>query len=123
MHDAVYVPKNSRLKSVSVPTLFRLWSDNDLTVTEVARELGIDVHYLYTLADRHKLPQRKRVSRCDTFDAVNTPEEEEASANSLALSPYVQRRIIELRLGMPDAEPVNATPWSCVLENDDEDET
>lgn len=111
----------SRLPNVDIAHMVRLWNTPDVTVAEIARAVGTTTHHVRDLADRHGLEERNRVRRCGTIDDP-TPEEDEASANSLQLSPYVQRRIIELRLGMPDAEPVNASPWSCVLEDDDEDE-
>ncbi len=103
----------TRLQPVHLPTLFATWADESLTVTEVARKLGIDTKYLYTLADRHKLPKRPAQHRAFTMDEA-TPEEDEASRESLALAPSVQRRIKELGIGMPVAELPDVPPWFSV---------
>ena len=94
----------TRVQDVDVPTLFATWNDSRLTVAEVARKLGITVGYLYRLADRHALPERQHQHRCNVLEEA-TPEEDEASAESLALSPWVQMRIKELRIGYPQEVP------------------
>ena len=90
-------------KRVNVTQLWQLWCDPGLTVTEVARKMGITTGYLYRLARHFALPSRDRKSR-NIQEA--TPEDEAASCESLALSPYVQARIVELRIGFPEREAV-----------------
>ena len=87
-----------RQRRVDVLELCEAWSNKALTVAEVARELGITIGYLYTLAERYALPERPRQSRCNVFDDPPL-EEDAASAESLAFSPYVAARIVELKLG------------------------
>ena len=102
-----------RERPVDVPTLFRTWNNPRLTIAEVARELGITTGHLYALADRHALPEREPQRRCNVLDEA-TPEEDAASADSLALAPGVQRRIKELGLGMPVMEHPDVRPWFAV---------
>jgi len=84
--------------------LFRLWVDKSLSVSDIARHMGISDKRVYEAAKRYGLPTRER--RCvmyrDDPEEV-TREEDQASAESLELSPYVQARIRELRIGMPVA--------------------
>ena len=103
----------TRQQPVDVPTLFATWNDSRLTVAEVARKLGITTGYLYRLADRHALPERDHHHRCNVLEEA-TPEEDEASRESLALAPGVQRRINELGIGMPVAELPDVPPWFSV---------
>lgn len=92
----------SRFYTVDVPKLFRLWNDSDYTRAEIARELGLTDKQLQSSASRHGLGPRGCCHRAFSMEDAATPEEEAASADSLALSPYVQARIKELRLGMPE---------------------
>ena len=93
-------PVVPRGKPVDVPTLFATWNDSTLTVTEVAGQLGIPTGRLYKLADRYGLPEREHQHRSGSM-LDGTPEDEAASADSLEFSPFVKRRIAELKLGMP----------------------
>lgn len=89
--------KGLRQRPVDAQQLFALWADTSRTIAEVSRELGITIGYLYTLADRYALPQRPRLGRCNVFDNPSL-EEDAASSESLAFSPYVASRIAELNL-------------------------
>lgn len=85
---------------IDVQRLFALWHDKQLTRAEVARGLGISDKTLCAMADRYGLTDRAPTYRCDSAIDVS-PEDEAASADSLAFSPYVAARIKELRLGIP----------------------
>lgn len=87
--------------TIDVPQLCRLWRTEDLTVSEVARELRVTAGMVYRLARRYGLEPRKPVMRAFSMEDAESPEEEEASADSLALAPAVQRRIVELGYGGP----------------------
>lgn len=104
----------TREKPVDVPKLFATWNDTRLTMSEVARELGITTGYLYRLADRYGLEERQHVMRTDSMEDAESPEDEAASRDSLALAPGVQRRIKELGLGMPVLEHPDVRPWFAV---------
>lgn len=86
--------------TVDVPLLFRLWNDTDYTRAEIARELGLTEKQLQSSAARHGLGRRGCCHRAFSMEDA-TPEEDEASGESLALSPWVQARIRELRIGFP----------------------
>ena len=88
--------------TVDVPTLFRLWHDTDYTRAEIARELGLKERQLQDVAVRYGLKARGACHRAFSMqDGAESPEEDTASGESLALSPWVQSRIRELRIGMP----------------------
>lgn len=83
---------------LNVPKLFRLWNDPTLSVFDIAVELRKSEEHIYRLARRYKLSP---VRRCPAKRVDEVPEgEDEASAESLALSPYVQARIRELGIGL-----------------------
>jgi hypothetical protein len=58
----------------SVPELFRLWANSDLTRAEVARLLGVTAGQLTKLASRHGLGPRGRQHRAFSMDDP-TPEQ------------------------------------------------
>lgn len=86
--------------TVDVPRLFALWNDKGYTRAEIARELGLTDKQLQSSSERYGLKARGCCRRSFSVDDA-TPEEDAASGDSLALSPWVQARIKELRLGMP----------------------
>lgn len=86
---------------VDVPKLFRLWNDSDYTRVEIARELGLRERQLQDVAARYGLGPRGACHRAFSMEDAESPEEDAASGQSLALSPWVAARIKELRLGMP----------------------
>lgn len=90
-----------RIYTVDVPELFRLWNDANYTRAEIARQLGLTDKQLQSSATRYGLGARGCCHRTFTMEDAESPEEDAASSESLALSPWVQRRIDELRLGMP----------------------
>lgn len=91
-----------RFYKVDVPRLFALWNDNEYTRVEIARELGLTEKQLQSSATRHGLGPRGCCHRAFSMqDGAESPEEEAASSESLAFSPWVAARIKELRLGMP----------------------
>jgi len=104
-----------RFYTVDVPRLFALWHDTAYTRVEIARELGLTEKQLQSSATRHGLGPRGCCHRAFSMqDGAETPEEEDASAASLAFSPFVQRRIAELGLGMPKAQHPDVPPWFSV---------
>lgn len=78
--------------------MLELWA-TPKTLVEIGAELGCSSTTVLRLQKAHDLPRRECV-RPDPDEEV-TPEEDAASADSLALSPWVQARIKELRLGLP----------------------
>ena len=91
----------SRFYSVDVPQLFKLWNDSDMTRAEIARELKLTSKQLQSSSERYGLGPRGACHRAFSMEDAESPEEEQASADSLRLSPWVQARINELGLGMP----------------------
>ena len=91
----------SRRYTVDVPQLFKLWSDTDYTRAEIARELRLTNQQLRSSSERYGLGPREACRRAFSMEDADSPEEEQASADSLRLSPWVQSRIRELGLGMP----------------------
>jgi len=79
-------------------TLLKLWQ-KDLTMIQIGIALGCSSATVTELAREMRLP--RRMGQRKPVEPGVTPEEDAASADSLALSPYVQRRIKELGLGMP----------------------
>lgn len=87
--------------SGDVATLFAMWADGS-TKGEIAHRFGVSTSTIYDWAKRYALPTRKfEFIPTWTEPPAPSPEDEEASGASLALSPYVQARIQELQLGMP----------------------
>ena len=92
----------SRHRTLEVPRLFALWNDPDYTRSEITRELQLTEKQLQTAARRYGLQRREQCYRsCSMHDEAASQEENEASADSLRLSPWVQARIHELGIGMP----------------------
>lgn len=88
--------------AVDVPQLFKLWNDSDLTRAEIGRELQLTPNQLQVSATQYGLGPRGACHRAFSMEDAESPEEEQASADSLELSPWVQARIRELRIGMRD---------------------
>lgn len=86
--------------TVDVPRLFEMWNDTDYTRPEIARSLGLTEKQLQTSSRRYGLGPRGCCHRAFVIEEAS-PEEDAASSESLALSPWVQSRIKELRIGMP----------------------
>ena len=104
-----------RFYTVDVPRLFALWNDTAYTRAEIARELCLTEKQLQSSATRHGLGPRGCCRRAFSMqDGADTPDEEAASADSLALAPAVQREIVRLGLGMPKAEHPDVKPWFAV---------
>lgn len=78
--------------------LLDMWQ-RGLTLIQIGIELGCSSATVVELAKEMNMPRRPG-QRVDP-DGDVSPEEDAASADSLALSPYVQARIKELGLGMP----------------------
>jgi hypothetical protein len=91
----------SRQKTLEVPRLFALWNDPDYTRSEITRELQLTEKQLQTAARRYGLQRREQCHRSFSMHDAASQEENEASADSLKLSPWVQARIHELGIGMP----------------------
>lgn len=87
----------NRTIAVERQQLLELW-DTPRTLIEIGAELGCSSTTVLRLQKQHGLPKRECV-RPDPDDV--SPEEDAASADSLAFSPWVAARIKELRLGMP----------------------
>lgn len=75
----------------SVPDLFRLWADESLTRSEIARELGVTAGQLTLLASRHALGPRGRHHRAFSMDDPS-PDEIAARAAECRERHYAQRR-------------------------------
>lgn len=90
-----------RRNAVDVPRLFELWNDREMTRTEIARTIGLTDKQLGVVAARHGLQNRGPRPRNDPAIEAS-PEEDAASGDSLALSPWVQARIKELGIGVID---------------------
>lgn len=86
--------------SVDVPRLFALWNDKSYTRVEIARELGLRERQLQDVAARYGLRARGPCKRAFSLEDGESPAEDAASGDSLALSPWVQARIKELGLGV-----------------------
>jgi hypothetical protein len=91
----------SRQKTLEVPRLFALWNDPDYTRSEITRELQLTEKQLQAAARRYGLQRREQCHRAFSMHDAASQEENEASADSLQLSPWVQARIHELGIGMP----------------------
>lgn len=78
--------------------LLELW-DSDKTLNQIGAELECSPQTVLRLVRRHQLPPRPAFV-VEHNEAVS-PDDDAASADSLRLSPWVQARIEELRLGMP----------------------
>lgn len=93
--------KNARMTKraslVPVKNLFAAWADERLTITEVARKLGITDKQLYLLAKKHALPKRGAVVR---YEVGGCPDDwgEPEPMETLELSPWVLSRIRELKI-------------------------
>lgn len=90
-----------RKANVDVPRLFALWADREYTRVEIARALRLTEKQLQTASGKHGLGPRGACHRAFSMEDATSPEEEAASADSLALSPWVAARIQELRIGYP----------------------
>lgn len=86
--------------TVDEQRLRELWYNEDWSKAEIARELGLMRRQLEDAADRYGLGPRGRCRRAFSM-ADGGAEDENASAESLAFSPWVAARIKELKLGMP----------------------
>jgi len=78
------------MKTVDIPTLYRLWSDHSLGKAQVALKLQITPQYLGKLALRHKLPSRPKEYKTTTVDP--TPLEIEQRAAECRARHFAQRR-------------------------------
>lgn len=87
-----------RKKKYDRAVVLDMWQ-RGLTQMQIGIELGCSAATVSELVREMKLPTRRPL--WSVPEMVVTPEEDAASADSLALSPYVQRRIKELGLGMP----------------------
>ena len=89
-----------RKYTVDVPRLFQLWNDSTYTRVEIARDLGLTEKQLQSSASRHGLGPRGACHRAFSMENPASPDEDAASGDSLALSPWVAARIKELGLGV-----------------------
>lgn len=88
------------VKPYDARALFQLWNDHTLRPEEVARRLGISMSMLRRAAAHHHLPSRP-AWRDRSENYAPSEGEDLASGESLRLSPWVQARINELRIGLP----------------------
>lgn len=82
---------------IDVPALFRLWNDHTRTVSEVARDLGVSESRLRRVVRERALPERPYCWRPPS--ETKAEAEDDGEPETLVLSPWVQRQIMELRLG------------------------
>ena len=82
---------------IDVPALFRLWNDHTLTKSDVARDLSVSDKHLMRVARAQALPERPHCWRrsSETSEEI----EDDGGGETLELSPWVQGRIKELKLG------------------------
>ena len=78
--------------------LLELWTSSK-TLSEIGVELCCSSQTVLRLGRSHGLQTRTEMAADPDLDV--SPEEDAASADSLALSPWVQARIRELGLGTP----------------------
>ncbi len=94
---------------MDVAKAYRLWADHSLTVPQIAEKLGVTIGYLKRYAAEHHMPKRepRRPEACEA-----EPLDDEPAGDSLALSPWVEARVAELRekkLHQLRAESVSVT--------------
>lgn len=77
-----------------VALLTEMWSAG-ATIAEIAARFGVTHSTVSKWATRYGLPKRQPATSQDVPDP--TPEEEAASLDSLALSPWVEQRARECR--------------------------
>jgi hypothetical protein len=82
---------------IDVPPLFKLWNDHSRTTSEVARDLGVSDRHLRRVARERALPERPYCWRACSATAEEI--EDDDGTETLELSPWVQSRIKELKLG------------------------
>lgn len=101
-----------------LPDLWRLWCDSTLTLNDIASRLGVPKGRLYKLAAQHALPARtvfrpqneQKAAVAD--DGEPEPMPNAADDDGLRLSPWVEKRIAELRLAKLErirSEPLAVT--------------
>lgn len=78
--------------------LLELW-ERGLTYVQIGIKLGCSAATVTELVREMQMPPRNPLRHMPEIGV--SPEEDAASADSLALSPWVQSRIRELRIGMP----------------------
>jgi hypothetical protein len=83
--------------SVDVTLLFKLWADNGLTKTEIARQVGVTERGLDVLAARHKLPSRGKKHRSHSI-IDPTPEEIAERALECRLKHLAAKRLEPIKL-------------------------
>lgn len=99
--------------------VWRLWCDSSLRTAEVADKLGISTGKLYKLARQHHLPARQNPPQQPLHQVVAFADDGEpepmpnaADDDGLRLSPWVEKRIAELRLAKLErirSEPLAVT--------------
>lgn len=70
-------------KEIDVPLLFRLWEDDEKTVQDVARELGVTRSTVYKISRRYGLPRKETSQKAVDRDKaawLPTPQEIEERA-------------------------------------------
>jgi hypothetical protein len=80
--------------SADVALLFRLWAEG-ASAGEIARQFGVTISTVSKWRQRYKLPPRPNAGTPEY--AAPSAEDERASANGLALSPWVEERAKECR--------------------------
>ena len=80
-----------------VATLFAMWAEGR-TKAEIAVRFGVSTSTIYTWAQRYQLPRRKiDYVPVSQEPPPPSPEDDAASMDSLALSPWVEARARECR--------------------------
>lgn len=83
---------------VDIAELRLLWCAG-WSVRDLAAKYGVSETLIYSLKVRHRLLKRDRPDMSEP--PAPSPEDAAASEDSLRLSPWVQARIDELRIGLP----------------------
>ena len=86
---------------VDLDEMRRLWVAGE-SATSIAARFNVSKTTIWRLSVEYGMPSRPLPQSVEA-EAAPSPEDESASSESLAFSPWVAARIKELRLGMPSA--------------------
>jgi hypothetical protein len=78
-------------------TLFRLWNDSRMKISDIAKHFGVRVGVVYRAARRYGLPNRTGIFDERSSDHAENDDEEAASQSSLRLAPSTERLAAPIR--------------------------